>query len=273
MPRITTGLRSKAKPDLALSPVAVTNQALKPDQSARLSIELPSCEPNYTLCLMVPVAQIRPAYSRAERLTDGAVHVTGVLLALMAVPMLISSTVNLGASPEVIIGTSVYGTTLLVLLTCSALYHTAESDEWRSILKRLDHCAIFIKIAGTYTPFILLSGAHVSAYLVGLWGSAACGSLLKSIAPDRFRWLTLALYLTMGWTIVWAGGALLEDVPRTIVVIMLLGGVTFTVGVVFYLLDTVPFHKTIWHVFVLAGCILFFTAIAMRVGSLPLPLP
>jgi hemolysin III len=217
-----------------------------------------------------PVAHIRPAYSRAERLSDGAVHVTGVVSALLAVPVLIAVTAMLRADPNAILGASIYGTTLILMLTFSALYNMIDSEKWKGVLRRLDHSGIYLKIAGTYTPFLLLSGAHVPGLLAGLWGSAALGSFLKVLAPDRFRWFALGLYLAMGWAAVWAGGAMLVGLPDTVVLLMVAGGVTYTFGVIFFLFDRLPFHNTIWHVFVLAGSVLFFVAIALRIGNLPL---
>ena len=116
---------------------------------------------------------------------------------MMAVPVLIALTAILRADPAAIVGASVYGTTLILMLTFSALYNMIDSARWKGVLRRLDHSGIYIKIAGTYTPFLLLSRAHVPGLLAGLWGSAALGSFLKVLAPDRFRWFALGLYLAM----------------------------------------------------------------------------
>ncbi len=216
-------------------------------------------------------ADIRPAYSRAERVSDGIVHVLGVTSALVAVPILITITAFHRSEPEAILGVSVYGVTLLLMLTFSALYNMIENDRWAELLRRLDHSGIYVKIAGTYTPFLLLSAGQGPGLLIGLWSSATLGSVLKLIDPARFRWFGLVLYLMMGWAVVWAGPAMLDELPTVVVWLMIAGGVVYTVGVVFYLLDHLPFHNTIWHVFVLTGTVLFFIAISARVLLGPHP--
>jgi hemolysin III len=137
-------------------------------------------------------------------------------------------------------------------------------SDWSGVLKRLDHSAIYMKIAGTYTPFTLISGQGL-ALTAGLWGAACLGILLKVAAPHRFRWAGLALYLGMGWAGVVAGGALLAALPVPVVVLMILGGLLYTSGVVFYLWDRLPFHNTIWHVFVLAASVAFYAAVTTLV--------
>ncbi|SLN32564.1 PAQR family membrane homeostasis protein TrhA [Ruegeria meonggei] len=215
-------------------------------------------------------ANIRPAYSRAERISDGVVHVLGVTSALVAVPALIVMLVFYRSEPAAVLGASIYGATLVLMLTFSAAYNMNESKRWSDLLRRLDHSGIYVKIAGTYTPFLLVSGVQAPGLLLGLWSSATLGSLLKLIDPNRFRWFGLALYLMMGWAIVWAGQSTLAELSPTVYFLMIAGGVVYTVGVTFYLLDWLPYHNTIWHVFVLTGSILFFFAVALRV--LPAPL-
>ncbi len=214
---------------------------------------------------MQSYADIRPAYSSAERMSDGVVHVIGLVMAGVAVPLLIIFTVIYRSDPAAVLGASIYGVTLLIMLGFSALYNMARSDQWIDLLQRLDHSGIYVKIAGTYTPFLLLSGVQLPGLLIGLWSSAVLGSALKLLNPNRFRYFGLALYLLMGWAIVWAGHALLAELSPSILVLMFTGGITYTLGVVFYLLHWLPFHNTIWHVFVLAGTGLFFAAVALRI--------
>ncbi|WP_420583578.1 PAQR family membrane homeostasis protein TrhA [Ruegeria sp.] len=210
-------------------------------------------------------ADIRPAYSRAERISDGVVHVVGVSSALIAVPVLITAAILYQSEPVAVLGASIYGVTLILMLTFSALYNMIDSAEWSDLLRRLDHSGIYVKIAGTYTPFLLLSGMQGPGLLIGLWSSATLGSVLKMIDPARFRWFGLGLYLMMGWAIVWAGQPLLAELPRIVVIFMIAGGLVYTAGVVFYLLEWLPFHNTIWHIFVLAGSVLFFIAVAIQI--------
>jgi hemolysin III len=211
---------------------------------------------------------IRPAYTRAERVSDGVVHVVGITLALIAVPSLITLTALHRSEPAAVLSASVYGTTLILMLTFSALYNMIDSARWAGLLRRLDHSGIYLKIAGTYTPFMLLSGAQMTGVLAGLWGSAAIGSVLKMIAPERFRWFAIGLYLAMGWAVLFVGGAVLAEMPWSVLVPMIVGGVVYTAGVAFYLYECLPYHNTIWHVFVLAGSVFFFIAVALCIAGL-----
>ncbi|MFD0981395.1 PAQR family membrane homeostasis protein TrhA [Tropicimonas aquimaris] len=214
---------------------------------------------------MLRASTIRPAYSRAERISDGVVHVVGIGFAVIVVPILIGATVLLELGRSAIVGVSIYGAALIVMLTCSALYNMIDSARWTGLLRRLDHTGIYVKIAGTYTPFLMLSGSQPVGLMAGLWGTATFGSALKFLAPGRFRWLSLVLYLGMGWAAVFAGRPMLEALPGPVVALMAAGGITYTLGVVFHLRDRMLFHNTIWHVFVLTGSILFFAAVATQV--------
>lgn len=218
---------------------------------------------------MKSFAHIRPAYSRAERISDGVVHVIGVAFALIAVPSLVTATFFVHSEPSTLVGVSVYGITLVLMLTFSALYNMIESERWAGLLRRLDHSGIYVKIAGTYTPFLLLSGVQTTGFLIGLWSSATLGALLKMYNPHRFRWFGLALYLMMGWAIVWAGQSLLAELSQPVLFLIIAGGLAYTFGVMFFLLDWLPYHNTIWHVFVLAGSGLFFVAVALHISFFP----
>lgn len=210
----------------------------------------------------------RHVYSRAEQISDAVVHVMGLMLVLMAVPVLIVLTALYRGDAASITGVSVYGGALIAMILFSALYNIGETSglgaakEW--LLRRLDHSAIYLKIAGTYTPFTLLSG-HGFALTLGVWGAALAGIVLKIISPERFRWVTLALYLGMGWAGLVVGGPLFAALPTPVLVLMMVGGGLYTLGVVFYLWQRLPFHYTIWHVFVLAASFVFYSAVLVFV--------
>jgi hemolysin III len=204
-------------------------------------------------------------------MSDGDVHVVGVGSPLIAVPILIALTFYYRSEPAAVMGASVYGVTLVIMLGFSALYNMIENDEWSDLLRSLDHSGIYMKIAGTYTPFILLSGAPATGLLIGLWSSATLGTVLKMKDPSRFRRFGLALYVAMGWAAVWAGHSMLAELPQTVLLLMIAGGIVYTAGIAFYLLEWLPYHNTIWHVFVLAGSILFFAAVALRIQEIPVP--
>ncbi|WP_127104893.1 PAQR family membrane homeostasis protein TrhA [Pararhodobacter zhoushanensis] len=211
---------------------------------------------------------LRTAYSKAEQVSDAVVHVMGLTLVLMAVPVLIVLTALYRGDVASVTGVSVYGGALFAMILCSALYNIGETSgvgtakEW--LLRRLDHSAIYLKIAGTYTPFTLLSG-HGVALTIGVWGAAFAGITLKIISPERFKWAGLILYLGMGWAGVVAGGTLFSALPLPVLILMAVGGGLYTLGVVFYLWRRLPFHYTIWHVFVLAASFVFYAAVLVFV--------
>lgn len=219
---------------------------------------------------------IRPAYSRAEKISDAVVHIAGLSLVLMAVPVLIVLTALYRPEAGAITGVSIYGAGLIAMILCSALYNIGETSglgkarEW--LLRRLDHAAIYLKIAATYTPFTLVSGQGV-ALTIGVWVAALVGVGLKLLSPERFKWAALALYLGMGWAALAGGGAMFSAMPSAVVALMVVGGALYTVGVAFYLWVRLPFHYTIWHVFVLAGSFVYYAAILTYVLLGPVGLP
>ncbi|MEI2808341.1 PAQR family membrane homeostasis protein TrhA [Albidovulum sp.] len=205
----------------------------------------------------------RSGYTRSERVSDAVIHVTGLVAVLVAVPVLITTAAFLRGDLTGVLAVSVYGAALVAMILCSALYNMAPHPRWSRLLKRLDHSAIYLKIAGTYTPFTLLSG-HGLWLLAGLWGAAFAGVGLKLVSPDRFRPFTLALYLGMGWAGLAAGGGLLATLSGPVVMLIVTGGVVYTLGVAFYLWERLPFHYTIWHALVLAASGVFYAAVTLH---------
>ncbi len=203
-------------------------------------------------------------YSRAERVSDGVVHVTGVVSALVAVPVLITMAMIWNAGSVAVCAASVYGLTLVAMLTLSGLYNMFDRSAWSGLLRRLDHAGIYLKIAGTYTPFTLTTGGHAIWLLIVVWGAATLGAVLKLVDPSRFRWPALALYLLMGWAGLFSGNAFLGDLSPTVLSLILVGGVLYTAGVIFFLWERLPFHNTIWHAFVLVASCLFYAAVTIH---------
>ena len=207
--------------------------------------------------------ETRHGYTRSERLSDAVIHVSGLVLVLIAVPVLITLAAFLRGDFTALFGISVYGAALAAMILFSALYNMILHPGWAWLLKRLDHSAIYVKIAGTYTPFTLLSGQG-GWLLAGLWGAALTGVGLKILSPDRFRWLTLALYLGMGWAGLLAGGAFFATLSTPVIVLIATGGALYTLGVLFYLFERLPFHYTIWHVLVLTASVVFYAAVTLH---------
>ncbi len=211
----------------------------------------------------------RPArpLSRAETRSDAIVHAAGLLAALVAVPVLLTLAALWHGNVAAFAAAGIYGAALLAMLTCSAAYHHLPRPDWRPFMLRLDHAAIYIKIAGTYTPFALLSGGAGSGLVAGLWATAAAGCGLQLIGGGRTRWPGFALYLGMGWAGLLAGWTLFDTLSPAVMALIVTGGVIYTLGVAFFLWETLPFNIAIWHGFVLAASVLFFVAVALHMAQ------
>lgn len=206
----------------------------------------------------------RQIYTRPERISDGVIHVVGTLMALAAVPVLVTLTAMTRGDVAAVTGATIYGASLIVMLACSAAYNMAWPGAWDHVLRRLDHSAIYLKIAGTYTAFVLISGKG-EALAAGIWAAALLGMALKIISPERFRWVGLALYIGMGWAGVFLGWPLFAGMSTSVLMLVAIGGVIYTLGVPFYLMSRMPFHITVWHGFVLAASAVFFAAVLAHV--------
>ncbi|WP_112323328.1 PAQR family membrane homeostasis protein TrhA [Oceanibium sediminis] len=209
---------------------------------------------------------VRKGYTPAEKFSDATIHILGVTWALVGVFALIPLAVFWSGERSVILATMVYGLCMLAMLAVSATYHMSPPGEWHELLQKLDHSAIYIKIAGTYTPFAILSGAPVWMLVMLLWGGACIGILLKMLAPNRFIPLALGLYIAMGWSGVAVGEFVAALRPEALY-LMLFGGVLYTGGVVFFLWEDLPFHKTIWHALVLLATVLVYAALVTELAG------
>jgi hemolysin III len=203
-------------------------------------------------------------YSRAERVTDAMVHVAGLLGALVGVPVLITLAALWFGDAGTVIAAVVYGVSLLAMFTCSALYNMVQLPAWKDMLRRMDQSAIYVKIAGTYTPFAVLTGSHAGYLLTGIWGAALAGASMILLSPSRLRWSALALYLGIGWAALVVGGPMLGALSAAGFALILAAGSIYTLGVVFFLWERLPFHNTIWHVFVLAASVLLYVAVLIE---------
>lgn len=206
----------------------------------------------------------RLEYTRAERLSDAAVHGVALVAALAAVPVLITLAVVWRGDTASVVGVSIYGVTLIAMILCSALYNGLASPAWGTVLQRLDHTAIYFKIAGTFTPFSLLSGGQGAWVLTGVWGAAFAGSGLRSFGGPRWKWVTFGLYLAMGWIGTVLGWPLMSELSAPVVMLIVTGGLLYTAGTVFLIWDQLPFHNTIWHLFVMTATAVFFSAIMLH---------
>lgn len=203
-----------------------------------------------------------PVYTRAELLADGVVHMLGVAFSIVAVAfMLFWAVYSLEASGVVCV--AVYGVATIAVFLCSAAYNMAWSPSRRAILRRLDHAAIFLKIAGTYTPFAALSlGGAVGAALLGaVWTIAAVGVPIALFAHQGMMRSVVWLYLAQGWIVILAIGPLAAALSVLALALLVAGGLLYTVGVAFHLWEKLKYHNAIWHGFVLAASACMYGAV------------
>ncbi|GGB01647.1 PAQR family membrane homeostasis protein TrhA [Allosediminivita pacifica] len=218
--------------------------------------------------LPAPVALDRRPYSRAEFASDMIVHLAALALAVGAVPVLITLTAVWRGDAAGIAGVSIYGATLILMLTASLLYNHVGRPRWSALFRRLDMSAIHLKIAGTYTPFALLSGAG-SGLLTVIWTAAAGAMALTLFVRSLPSGVAVGLCLGLGWAVVIGGQDIIAALPMSAIVLMVVGGVLYSVGTPFLMVSRLPFHNTIWHGFVVAASIVFFVAIFL-VAAVPL---
>ena len=202
----------------------------------------------------------------AEELGNTITHGIGLVLSLTGFVILLILAVTHGSVWH-IVSCAVYGTTLVCLYSASTLYHGIPSPRLKRALKIFDHSAIYLLIAGTYTPFLLvnLRGGWGWSLFGVVWGLALAGILLKFWFVDHFQILSTTVYLLMGWLAVIAVRPLLEMVPTAGLLWLLAGGFFYTIGVVFYAWKRIPYNHVIWHVFVMAGSTCHYFAVLYSV--------
>jgi hemolysin III len=203
-----------------------------------------------------------PLYTLGEEIAHAVTHGLGLALSVLGLVALVVAA-SLRGDVWHVIGCSVFGATLVLLYAASTLYHGIQSPRAKRILQRLDHAAIFLLIAGTYTPFTLvnLRGGWGWALLSLVWGLAILGILLQTTSPATARRLSVPLYLVMGWLGVIAIEPLVRSVDPHGLTLLILGGVTYTVGVIFYAWRHLPYNHAVWHVFVMAGSACHFSCV------------
>lgn len=203
------------------------------------------------------------AYSRAEYLSDAAIHVLGIAFALVAGPALVAIAAIRIGDVATIMAVSLYAMSLLAMLTCSGLYNMIRAPDWADRLRRLDQTAIYFKIAGTYTPLVILFPGS-PGFLAGIWTVAIGGALLIGFSTRNLTPVAIVLYLGLGWAGVALGHPMIEGLSAQGAVLVTTGGVLYSAGIAFLLWHRLPFHNTIWHVFVLAATAACYAAIALE---------
>ncbi len=201
--------------------------------------------------------------SPAEEAANSLSHGIAFLAAVAALPVLVFQAAAYGSAADVV-GASVFGATMVLLYLVSTLYHALPAGAVKRVFLILDHGAIYLLIAGTYTPFALgvLSGAWGWSLFGVVWGLALSGVVFKGVFGTRYPVLSTGLYLLMGWLVLIAAKTLVENIPPSGLLWLLAGGIAYTLGVVFFALDErVRFAHFVWHLFVIAGTACHFIAV------------
>ena len=207
-------------------------------------------------------------HSRWELRLDGAIHAVAIAGGIAGAVVLLILAASRGDLRDVT-AVAVYSSGLIAMLGCSAAYNLGRSSRAADLLRGLDHSAIFVMIAGTYTPFTILrlEGAWSVGLTVLVWSVAAFGILVRLVRPRLFGRLSIGLYLALGWIAVIALGPLSQALGAPILVLLAAGGVLYSVGVIFHLWERLPFQNAIWHAFVVAAAGVHYAAVAVIAAS------
>lgn len=211
-----------------------------------------------------------PSYSQAEEIAHGVSHGIGIVLAIAGLAVLVTRAALAGDGWQVTAG-AVYGTTLILLYTASTLYHSIPLPRAKRVLRALDHSAIYLLIAGTYTPFTLgpLRGPWGWGLFALVWAGALGGIVFKSLATGRARVISVMIYLALGWAAVVAAGPLAATVAPGGLALLFGGGLCYTAGLAFFAWKRLRFHHFLWHLCVLAGSVLHYFAVLLYVVPRP----
>jgi len=209
-----------------------------------------------------------PDYTIRERVADGCIHIIGVAASLVALTALLVIGVQ-SKTTLWVVSLTIYGLALVATFSCSAGYNLVVRPKLKEVLRRLDHAAIFLMIAGTYTPFILIkmNDAWGLGLLAVVWTMAILGIAIKLFATRFLDGLSTALYLVQGWAVIAAWEPLMSALPGRVLTLLMVGGVLYTIGVVFHLWERLPYQNAIWHGFVLSAASCHFAAVIFVVGA------
>ena len=201
-------------------------------------------------------------YSEEEELANRLTHSFAALISLVGLVLLVITASRTG-DPYRIVSVTIFCSSLTVFYVISTLYHTIRSPKARYVFRVLDHAGIFLVIAGSYTPFTLVSLRETSGWtLFGIvWGLAIAGAIFKTFMTHRLAFLAPVFYIALGWLIVVDLEGLLTLVPIKGVLWLVAGGLFYTVGIVFYAIDRIPYNHAIWHLFVIAGSFCHYLAV------------
>ena len=205
-------------------------------------------------------------FSLYEEIANSITHGVGLLLATAGMVVLVVLAALKGDAWH-IVSCSVYGSTLVFMYAASTVYHSVQHPRWKHALRIIDHSAIYLLIAGTYTPFTLVNmrgGWGWSLFGVA-WGLCLFGIVWKALFIRRFQIIGVLTYVAMGWMVIVATKPLFERVPAGGIALLLAGGVAYTAGLFFFAHKRIPHHHAIWHVFVMIGSVCHYVAVLLYV--------
>ncbi len=205
-------------------------------------------------------------YTIGEEIANAVTHGIGTLLAIAALVLLVIFS-SIYGNAWYVVSFSIYGSSLVILYTMSTIYHALPRGKAKDIFEIFDHSSIFLLIAGTYTPFELITlRGSVGWTLFGItWGMAIMGILFKVFFVKKFVVLSTLIYIIMGWMIVFAIKPLFEKLPIDGIVFLVIGGIFYTLGTIFYIRRKMKYHHAVWHLFVIGGSAMHFFAILFYV--------
>lgn len=214
----------------------------------------------------VPSPANTSAYPLGEEIANAVTHGLGVAAAIVGLTLLLTKGIPVLSGWE-LAAVAIYGGSLVALFLASTLYHAIPNPRAKDILKRIDHGAIYLLIAGTYTPFMTIKLHSEAAHLLlgVVWSLALAGVIFKIFFVHRFKWLSLSTYLIMGWLALFVVYELWHALDRTGFVLLLAGGLCFTIGAVFYAMKSLRYTHAIWHLWVVAGATCHCVAIGLYV--------
>ena len=206
-------------------------------------------------------------YSEIEERANAITHGLGVVLGIVGLILLLIKANQFEADSLTMASMAIYGSSIILLFLASTLYHSITTEKTKRLLKTLDHCAIYLLIAGSYTPFLLVSlRTPLALGLMGvIWAIALLGIVMKIAFVYRFKRLSLVTYLAMGWLSLIVIYQLAKSVELGGLILLAAGGIIYSLGVIFYVAKRIPYNHAIWHLFVLAGCACHFFAIYLYV--------
>lgn len=211
-------------------------------------------------------SSILPKYTKNEEIMNAVTHGIGAGLSIAGLVVLVVFA-SMQSDAWKIVASAIYGASMIVLYTASTLYHSFSKTKVASKLNMFDHISIYYLIAGSYTPFMLvnLRGGWGWSIFGVVWACAIAGTVLKIIYGNKLRKVSTIIYLAMGWMIIIAIYPFVKSVETGGIIFVVLGGLSYTVGVIFYKWKSLPFNHAIWHLFVLAGTVLQFFAVLFYV--------